>query len=187
LLGLSLAAPPGPVIAIMANASLRGRVKESILTAFGAITADLTWLAFAVVGVVTVLGRHPRVVGLMGLGGGALLLWMAWGTFKAAREGLHESHTPGSWKLGYMTVLTSPFSFAWWLANGTLLYSSWGLPGIGGLFLSLILYSVAFSYAFRWLGSRTARAVVGVAYASVLMLAGFGFYVAWVALGLLSH
>lgn len=186
LLGLSLAAPPGPVIAIMANASLRGRVKESILTAFGAITADLTWLALAVIGVVTVLGRYPKVVGLMGLGGGALLLWMAWGTFKAAREGLHDSQTPGSWKLGYMTVLTSPFSFAWWLANGTLLYSSWGLPGIGGLFLSLILYSVAFSYAFRWLGSRTARAVVGVAYASVLMLTGFGFYVGWVALGLLS-
>jgi threonine/homoserine/homoserine lactone efflux protein len=186
LLGLSLAAPPGPVIAIMANASLRGRVRESILTAFGAIGADLTWLAFAVVGVVTVLGRHPRLVGLMGLGGGALLLWMAWSTFKAAREGLHDSHTPGSWKLGYMTVLTSPFSFAWWLANGTLLYSSWGLPGIGGMFLSLILYSVAFSYAFRWLGSRTARAVVGVAYASVFMLAGFGFYVAWTAWGLLQ-
>ena len=186
LLGVSLAAPPGPVTAIMANAVLRGRVRESFLTACGAISADFTWLSLAVLGAIAYLGRHPRVVGLMGLAGGLLLLWMAWGTWKAARSGLHENHTPGSWKLGYMTVLTSPFSVAWWLANGTLLYTSWGPPGIAGMFLSLLLYSVAFSYAFRWLGARTALAVVGVAYASVFMLAGFGLYVGFTALKLIN-
>jgi len=185
LLGLSLAAPPGPVIAIMANAAMRGRVRESLLTAFGAISADFTWLTLAVLGAIAYLGRHPRAVGVMGLAGAALLLWMAWGTWKSAREGLHESHTPGSWKLGYMTVLTSPFSVAWWLANGTLLFTAWGLPGIVGLFASLFGYSAAFSYAFRWLGARTARAVVAVAYLSVVVLAGFGIYVGITALTLL--
>jgi threonine/homoserine/homoserine lactone efflux protein len=186
LLGLSLAAPPGPVTAIMANAALRGRVRESFLTACGAICADFSWLSLAVLGAIAYLDRHPRVVGAMGLAGAALLLWMAWGTWKAARSGLHENHTPGSWKLGYMTVLTSPFSMAWWLANGTLLYASWGPPGIAGMFLSLLIYSAAFSYAFRWLGARTARAVVGVAYTSVFMLAGFGLYVGFTALKLLN-
>ncbi|MGE5624389.1 MAG: LysE family translocator [Bacillota bacterium] len=185
LLGLSLAAPPGPVTAIMANAALRGRVRESLMTAFGAISADFTWLALAVLGAIAYLGRHPRAVGLMGLAGAVLLLWMAWGTFKAAHAGLHENHTPGSWKLGYMTVLTSPFSVAWWLANGTLLYTTWGLPGIAGMFTAVLAYSAAFSYGFRWLGARTARAVVGVAYLSVGVLAGFGIYVGITAYRLL--
>src|SRR5579863_6600312 len=185
LLGLSLAAPPGPVIAIMANAAMRGRVRESFLTACGAISADFTWLALAVLGAIAYLDRHPRVVGVVGLAGAVLLLWMAWSTWKAARSGLHESHTPGSWKLGYLTVLTSPFSMAWWLANGALLYTSWGLPGISGLFLALAVYSLVFTYAFRWLGIRAAAAVVWVAYISVLMLSGFGLYVAWTSLKLI--
>lgn len=186
LLGLSLAAPPGPVTAIMATASLKGRVRESLLTAAGAISGDLTWLSLAILGAVTVLNRHPRAVGIMGLAGAALLLWMAWGTFKAARGGVHQNTTPGSWKLGYLTVLTSPFSLAWWLANGTLLYTSWGLPGIGGMFLALGAFCLVFTYGFRWLGTRAASAAVGVAYGSVLVLAGFGVYVAWQGLKLLG-
>lgn len=173
-------------MAIMANAALKGRVREGIATALGAISADLTWLLLAALGAVTLLAARPYWVGALGLGGAVLLLWMAYTTFKAAREGVHGGSTPGSWKLGYMTVLTSPFSLAWWLSNGTLLYTSWGLPGIGGLFASLILYSVAFCYGFRWLGQRAASAAVGVAYASVMLLAAFGFYVGWEALRLLA-
>lgn len=173
-------------MAIMANASLRGRVRESLLTALGAISADLTWLSLAVLGAIAFLSERPRVVGVLGLAGAVLLLWMAFGTWRAARAGLHANSTPGSWKLGYLTVLTSPFSVAWWLANGTILYASWGLPGIVGLFLSLLGYTIAFTYAFRWLGARVASAIVGVAYVSVLMLAGFGLYVGWTALGLLG-
>lgn len=186
LLGLSLAAPPGPVTAIMATASLKGRVRESLLTAAGAISGDLTWLSLAILGAVTVLDRHPRAVGGLGLAGAGLLLWMARGTFRAAQAGVHENPTPGSWKLGYLTVLTSPFSLAWWLANGTLLYTSWGLPGIGGMFLALCAFCLAFTYGFRWLGTRAASAAVGVAYGSVLVLAGFGVYVGWEGLKLLG-
>ncbi|HEV2333334.1 MAG TPA: LysE family transporter [Gammaproteobacteria bacterium] len=186
LLGLSLAAPPGPVTAIMATASLKGRVRESLLTAAGAICGDLSWLSLAILGAVTVLDRHPRAVGGLGLAGAALLLWMAWGTFRAAQAGVYENPTPGSWKLGYLTVLTSPFSMAWWLANGTLLYTSWGLPGIAGMFMALITFCLAFTYGFRWLGTRAASAAVGVAYGSVLVLTGFALYVGWQGLKLLG-
>ena len=185
LLGLSLAAPPGPVMAIMAGASLHGRVKEALFTAGGAISADLCWLSLSVLGALAFLGAHPRWIGALGLAGALLLLWMAWGTWRSTRRGLQDSHTPGSWKLGFLTVLTSPFSLAWWLANGTLLYTSWGLVGIGSLFLSLIVYSALFCEAFRWLGVRATRAALGMAYASVLVLAGFGVYIGYTAWGLL--
>jgi len=185
LLGLSLAAPPGPVMTIMANAAMRGRVKESVLMALGSIVGDLTWLTLAVLGAVTFLKSFPRIVGLMGLVGAALLLWMAWSTWRSARAGLHTSTTPASMKLGYFTVLTNPVSFAWWLANGTLLYTSWGWPGIAGMFTALIVYSVAFAYVFYWLGMKAASVILWVAYVSVMVLVGFGGYVAWTSLRLL--
>lgn len=186
LLGISIAAPPGPVMAIMANASMRGRIRESLLTACGGISGDVLWLALAILGAIAYLGAHTHVVGVLGLAGGALLLWMAWSTWRAARAGLHASSLPGSWKLGFFTVLTSPFSLAWWLANGTLLYTAWGWSGIGGFFVAGALYAVAFSYAFRWLGGRAASAVLWVAYISVAVLAGFGLYIGWTSLRLFS-
>lgn len=142
-------------MSIMANASMRGRIRESVMMAFGGIIGDLTWLMLAVVGAATFLKTYPRVVGAV------LLLWMAWSTWRSTRAGLQTTLAPGLLKLGYFTVLTSPVSFAWWLANGTLLYTSWGLAGIAGLFTALIVYSIAFSYAFSWVGMKAATAIMG--------------------------
>ena len=185
LLAIGIAAPPGPVIAIMANASMRGRVKESLMTACGAISGDMMWLMLAILGAVAFLGSHPRAVGVLGLAGALLLLWMAWGTWHSARAGLHAGSTPGSWKLGFLTVLSSPFSLAWWLANGTLLYTVWGWPGIAAFFVTGGLYAVAFTYVFRWVSRKTESAMVWVAYVSVAVLSGFGLYVGWTSLHLL--
>jgi threonine/homoserine/homoserine lactone efflux protein len=186
LLGLSLAAPPGPVTTIMVSASLHGRARQAFLTALGAISADLCWLSLSILGVLAIFHDHPHWLGYLGLAGAALLIWMAWGAWVSARRGIQDSHTPGSWKLGFFTVLTSPISLAWWLANGALLYTSWGLAGITGMFLSLVVYSALFCQAFRLLGTRAAKAALGVAYASILVLAGFGLYVAYTALVLLQ-
>ncbi|MGH8400746.1 MAG: LysE family transporter, partial [Gammaproteobacteria bacterium] len=171
---------------IMANASMRGRVKESLITACGGISGDVLWLALAIIGTVTFLNHRPHIVGLIGLGGAGLLIWMAWSTWRTARAGMHASSAPGSWKIGFLTVLTSPFSLAWWLANGTLLYSVWGWPGIASFFITGSLYAFVFTYTFRWVGRKAESAVVWVAYTSVAVLAGFGLYVAWASLRLLQ-
>lgn len=186
LLSISIAAPPGPVMTIMANASMRGRVKESLMTACGGISGDVLWLALAILGAVTFLNKRPHVVGMLGLAGMLLLLWMAWSTWRTARAGLHAGTLPGSWKIGFFTVLTSPFSLAWWLANGTLLYTVWGWPGIAAFIITGSLYAVAFTYVFRWVGKKAVSAIVWVAYASMVVLAGFGLYVGWASLRLLG-
>ena len=67
VLGITLAAPPGPVMAVMATAASRGRSRESILTAMGAITADAIWLSLVTLGFITFLGDRPRMVGMLGL------------------------------------------------------------------------------------------------------------------------
>ena len=177
-LGLSLAAPPGPVMAVMATAASRGRGRESILTAMGAISADAVWLSLVTLGFIAYLDEHPQAVGVLGLGGAGLLFYMACGAWRSARAGLGESELRGSYRLGLLTVLTSPFSFAWWMANGALLLATLGWSGIAGLFGSLILYSWVITYAFGWMGSRFRHTAVAIAYLSVAMLAVFGVYVA---------
>ena len=186
LLAISIAAPPGPVMAIMANASMRGRVKESLVTAAGGISGDVVWLALAILGAVAYLDRHPRAVGALGLAGALLLLWMAWGTWRSVRAGLRANTASGSWKLGFFTVLSSPFSLAWWLANGTLLYAVWGWPGIAAFFVTGSLYALGFTYAFRWVGRKAASAMMWVGYVSVVVLGSFGLYVGWTSLRLLQ-
>jgi uncharacterized membrane protein (DUF485 family) len=54
------------------------------------------------------------------------------------------------------------------------------------MFISLVIYSVLISYAFRWLGQRVESAVVGIAYLSVFMLAGFGLYFGYGAVRMLA-
>lgn len=185
LLGILLAAPPGPVMMIMAGEAARGRPGRAMRTAFGAMTGDATWLALAAIGFLVFLQERPVVVGVLALLGAALLLWMAWGAWRAARAGIEESATRGTYRLGYLTVLTSPFSFAFWLANGALLLSTWGAWGIVGLFAGLVAYTVAFSFGVAWLGRRVERMAVWVAYASAVALAGFAGWVGWGAWGYL--
>ena len=178
VLGVSLAAPPGPVMAIMATASAQGRPRESIVTAMGAIVGDAVWLLLVVAGFVTVLRSHPRVIGTLGILGGAMLLWMAWQGFQAARRGIADSTLRGSFRLGFATVLSSPYSFAWWMASGPIVISTLRAPGVAGLFLSLVAYTVTFSYALSWLSARIKHAALVVAYAGVVMLLLFGAYFA---------
>lgn len=186
LLGLSLAAPPGPILAVMAHEAMRNRIRPALLMAGGAMTGDAIWLSLAAFGTVTVFAQFPPVIGALGLIGAVLLIWMAWTTFRSARNGFHAARGNGTYRLGLLTALTSPYSFAWWFANGTLLVSSWGWPGIAGMFLALIVFSVGVTYAFRWLGRRFEAAMAWVAFASAILLFAFGLYFAWGAMHLLA-
>jgi threonine/homoserine/homoserine lactone efflux protein len=162
-------------MAIMVTAAVQGRPREAVRTALGAITADATWLALVTLGFVTVLHEHPRIVGGLGLLGGAMLLGMAWDGARALRRGVGPSSTRGSYRLGLMTVLASPFSFGWWMASGPIVISTLGAPGIAGLFVSLLVYAVSISYALSWLGARVAHTAMIFGVIGVLMLALFGF------------
>ena len=186
LLGLSLAAPPGPILAVMAHESINGRIRRSLSMAAGAMTGDAIWLGLAAIGTITVFRNHPRVIGVLGMFGALLLLWMAWTTWQSARQDFHAVKGKANYRLGILTALTSPYSFAWWFANGALLVSTWGWPGIVGMFTALVTFSVAISYVFRALGKRFEAAMRWVAIASAVLLFAFGVYFAWGAWSWLS-
>lgn len=165
-------------MAIMATASIEGRPREAVVTALGAMSADAVWLLAVTAGFIAFLHDYPRVVGALGVLGGGLLLWMAWGGYRSARRGIARSSLRGSYRLGFLTVLTSPFSLGWWMASGPIVIASLHWQGIAGLFSSILVYAVLFAYALRWLGERVKGTAIVVAYVGVAMLGYFGFFFA---------
>ncbi|MGQ0535457.1 MAG: LysE family transporter [Methanobacteriota archaeon] len=185
-LGILLAAPPGPVMAVMATESARGETRRSMMMAFGAMSGDAVWLAVAAAGFLAYLSQHPRAVGSLGILGAALLLWMAWGTLQGARRGIGEARARGSYALGFTTILTSPYSPAYWLSAGPILLAEWGVAGVVGLFAGLLTYTTAFTFGMAWIGARVKVAALVVAWASVFALSGLALWVGARSIGLLT-
>ncbi|MFB6281528.1 MAG: LysE family translocator [Haloferacaceae archaeon] len=83
--GLALAAPPGPMNAIIAEESVLRGWGAGLRAGLGAMSADAVFLGLASVGAVAVVERAPAVRGAMVLVGGALMWYFAYG---AARDAL---------------------------------------------------------------------------------------------------
>jgi threonine/homoserine/homoserine lactone efflux protein len=83
--GLALAAPPGPMNAVIAEESvLRGRL-AGVRAGLGAMSADAVFLVLTALGVAAVVGRSPTLRAVMVAAGGLLMLYFAAG---AARDAL---------------------------------------------------------------------------------------------------
>ena len=82
LVGLGIAAPVGPIGLLTIRRTLEGGMAAGLATGLGAACADAAYGALGAWGV------HWAVEGLVGLrvplalGGGALLLWLAWQTWR---------------------------------------------------------------------------------------------------------
>jgi len=193
LLGLSLAAPPGPVTALMASAAARRGPGASLGIGLGATTADATFLVLAVAGAIGVLAERPLLLGAVSLAGALLLAYFAWGAWRAARAarseptaGPSEAAKRTGFAAGYLAAITSPFNLAWWVGPGSVLIASVGLVLVAGLFAGILSWILFFSVAVARLGRRVRRFQEYVAYASALVLGAFAVWVAWRGLALLG-
>lgn len=128
--GLALAAPPGPMNAVIAEESVVNGWVAGAVTGLGAMVADACFFVLALVGVVAVVQRAPTLRGVMVLVGGLLMLYFAYG---AAREleatfGAETDVAVGSvdapWDLArgfrkaFLLAVTNPYQIAFWLTVG---------------------------------------------------------------------
>ena len=123
--GLALAAPPGPMNAVIAEeAVLRGRV-AGFRAGLGAAIADAIFFVLASVGVVAVVESFPLLQGVMVAAGGVLMLYFAVGAARGARG----SFRPGSggepsteagkgFRKALALALTNPYQVLFWLTVG---------------------------------------------------------------------
>ena len=180
LLAWSLAAPPGPANALIAQEAARRGWRAGWLTGLGAITGDFVMFSVMGLGVIALFRRAPWVEPVMGVVGAALLAWFAWGAWRSARAGLEgDAGGRGSYWRSFVAVVTSPLNWGWWIGAGATMFSSLGAWVFVGFFAGLLSWVAFWSALARAGAARFRRFAEGVAYASAGVLAVFAAYMLW--------
>jgi threonine/homoserine/homoserine lactone efflux protein len=199
LFGLALAAPPGPMNAIIAEESVLRGWRAGFKTGLGAMTADVLFFFMALGGVVAFVRELPTLREAMFLVGGALMLYFAYGAVRSARDQFRNAATPDSrgFSKAFLLSLTNPYQILFWLTAGVglltpgtvdvLSYASDSLAGIlvvetgsaalvVGLFCGVAGWIVGFPAALTAAKSKTETLTPVIAYGSAVVLGGFGVY-----------
>ncbi len=200
LLGLSLAAPPGPMNALIASETVSRGPVAGVRTGAGAMASDAGFFVLALLGAATIVQSAPRAQAVMLGAGGVLMCYFAWGTVRNAGEsfgGTASDETPTGFLKAFVLGATNPYQLGWWLTVGVGLLTAdradplaelprvgdrfagavvveTGVPLIGGFFGGIAVWIVAFPVALAWAGDRIDELAPLVAWASALLLAGFG-------------
>ncbi len=183
LLGLSIAAPPGPMNALIATNTVTANRFAGSLTGLGAMTADAVFLA-GMVAVGSVVPVAPGVRVVVFLLGAAVMAFLAVRTYGSLRRDVQvEARGPKStakaYASGLFLGLTNPFQILWWLTAGLAFMRQIGPPVVLGFFLGIgawiVLFPVSLDLASRrWRGAYRAilvfSLVVLVAFAAYLVV-----------------
>ncbi|MGB0653390.1 MAG: LysE family transporter [Thermoplasmatota archaeon] len=186
-LGLSLAAPPGPMNALIARESSRHGAAAGIRAGVAAPVADTIYLALLGLGIGRLLSEPAWVRGAA-LGGAFLMAYFSYGTWNTPARPPPESAAaqPATFWAALGMALANPYQIAWWLSGGFVFLQREGWWGIAGLLCGIFGWVVVFSWlvahgATRWTWFAPAVKVV-----SALMLAFFAVLLLLVALALIG-
>lgn len=180
LLAWSLAAPPGPINALIAHAAARRGFWAGWVYGLGAICGDLTMLALTGFGVVRVIERIPWLKVAFALVGAALMAYFAYGAWRTARRvraklGSDDEDRPVSlpreFAKAYLIVTTSAFNWGWWLTAGSSMLSVLGWATAFGFFVGLLLWTIAWAGLATAGGARVRRLAEFVSYGAAIVLA----------------
>jgi threonine/homoserine/homoserine lactone efflux protein len=202
--GLALAAPPGPMNAIIAEESVVRGWLAGFRAGLGAMSADAAFLVLAFFGVVAFVESLPLLrAAMVGLGG-VLMLYFAYGaatdaeaTFRGEGDGGGTGESKGFSK-AFVLALTNPYQILFWLTVGVgllepgtidvlaeavgesfrgLLVVRTGSPAlVAGMFGGIGLWITGFPAALVAAERRVARLAPVVAYLSAAVLGGFGAF-----------
>lgn len=200
LFGLALAAPPGPMNAVIAEESVLRGWSAGFKAGLGAMTADAVFLGLALVGVVAAIESMPTLQSVMVGVGGVLMLYFAYGAARGARESFQAAETPEDsrgFSKAFVLALTNPYQILFWVTAGTALltpgtvdvlsYASEALTGVVvvetgspvllvGLFGGIGIWVTGFPATLTAARQRMESLAPAIAYGSAVVLAGFGVY-----------
>jgi threonine/homoserine/homoserine lactone efflux protein len=201
--GLALAAPPGPMNAIIAEESVvRGWI-AGFRAGLGAMSADAIFLVLAFFGVVAFVESLPLLRAVMVGVGGLLMLYFAFGaatdaeaTFRS--DGGESPEASKGFRKAFVLALTNPYQILFWLTVGVgllepgtvdvlaeavgesfrgLVVVQTGSPALVlGMFGGIVLWITGFPAALVAAERRVSRLAPVVAYLSAAVLAGFGVF-----------
>jgi threonine/homoserine/homoserine lactone efflux protein len=207
--GVALAAPPGPMNAVIAEESVVRGWLAGFKAGLGAMTADLCFFLLSVAGVVTVVRDLPTLRAAMVGVGGLLMLYFAYGAARDARavfapDDSEDGESKG-FRKAFALALTNPYQILFWLTvgvgllergthdllaetpyvgdalAGTLVVETGSAALVGGFFGGILLWVVGFPAALIAARRRVARLTPVVAVGSAVVLGGFGVAFVWEA------
>lgn len=123
LFGLALAAPPGPMNAIIAEESVLRGWRAGFVTGIGAMLADVLFFVLVFLGVATLIGERPALQQVFFLVGGGLMLVFSVDAAREARaasgftDDSVSTHSRGFQK-AFALSLSNPYQLAFWLTAG---------------------------------------------------------------------
>jgi threonine/homoserine/homoserine lactone efflux protein len=188
LIGFSGAVMPGPLLTLTIKESLNHSKGAALWLSSGHSLCELVIVGLIVFGINRFI-PITTLDGPIGLFGGAVLLWMAYGAFRQSQASLETAKTdssrlPGrSLIVGGMTVTVSnPYWWVWWLGVGMGLLISAQLAGIAGVILFYIGHILSDFIWFGFVGfmvERSQKMLGGKVYKYVILvcamlLLGFG-------------
>jgi threonine/homoserine/homoserine lactone efflux protein len=181
-LGFSAAAQPGPLQAYLLAQAARNGTARTLPVALVPLATDPPLIAV----VLAVLAQvPPGFVRVLGVGGGALVVWLGVGALRAVRAPAPSSGRapPAGFLRGMLVNLTNPNAWLFWsLAAGPILASAWrASPARAVAFLAgFYLLLCGGNLAFVLLAGRAARVGPGLAralaVASGVALVAFGVW-----------
>ena len=185
LIGLSIAAPVGPIGLLVIQRTLQRGAAVGLATGLGAAVADALYGAVGAFGVSWVIDALVGARVPLALGGGAFLLWLAWRTWRAAPATQAAQAGGGglvaSFAGTFVLTLSNPATiFSFIAVFGTLGArlaggSPWTM--IAGVLAGSALWWLLLSTGVARLRSRfDARAQAWVNRGSALLLAGFALW-----------
>ncbi|MFB6192141.1 MAG: LysE family translocator [Haloarculaceae archaeon] len=143
--GLALAAPPGPMNAVIAEESVLRGWNAGFRAGLGAAVADFTFFLLSLAGVVTFVRELPRLRAAMIAVGGLLMCYFAYGAARAAGGsfldtgagaratdgGARDARAPSGvdaapdaagdsrgFRKAFVLALTNPYQILFWLTVG---------------------------------------------------------------------
>lgn len=188
LVSWSLAAPPGPINALMAQAAASRGFWAGWAIGLGATAGDVTMLVLTTLGVLRVVEALPWLKIVSAVVGGFLMGYFAWQAWRHARDPASRPTAAPTFLKGYVIVVTSPYNWGWWLTAGSAMFSfvddAWVL-GIGFV-VGIIGWTIFWSGLATIGATRIKRFGEMVSYAAAIVLAIFAALMLYYAATLLS-
>ncbi len=180
-LGLSIAAPPGPVNATIARDTITRSRLAGMLVGSGAMTADAIFLVITLIvgSAVHLSGVQSGAIFVLGAGVMFLMSFLTIRTFRQ-REDVLKEKVPEierkSYLAGLTIGLTNPYQIFWWLTAGLSSISLFGPALVIGFFFGILLWITLFPYLLDLGVKRFSRLYAAVMIFSIATLLIFAIW-----------
>ncbi len=163
-LGLSLAAPPGPVNAVIMNESSKSKLHGTSVGA-GAMTADFIFLVILYFGRLVIPVWAFKYLYILGA---FIMIYLA---LSVIRSKMPTKTPTGNYFVGLSMGITNPFQIIWWITVGLFLIERLSLLSVVGFFLGLLSWITLFPYAMNKVGRRYSPLIKAFSFIVLILFA----------------